>query len=337
VRVCWAILTLIGALAGPVPPARAATCAFDPSTASVTIEVGDGETGVIARSGDAITLNGAPCGSATVSTTDTIVVNGTGTPVEVEIDLSGGPFAPGATPEDGGGDTEIEFAINLPSGSPTVLISGSAGADAITVGAAGINLNATETTGDADVTIVGTPLIAVEGLAGTDVLSVAGGAGTGAPGAASLSGGDDDDELLGGLGGSTLDGGNGIDTGDYTSATGGVNANLATGVAGHGAGGTDQLAQIENLVGSRKADTLTGDAQANLLAGGHGADTISGHDAGDAIIGGDGRDRLFGQKGPDDLFGGPAKDQLDGGKAKDFCRGGPDPDSFVFCEAIQLN
>ena len=488
-RVLLTVLSTAATLVVVIPSAVASSCLFDKPTATATVDVGNAETASIARSGDAIALNGTPCGTATVSTTDSIVVNGSGTPAAVVIDLAGGPFAPGLTSESGG-DAEIEFTINLPTGAGVLRISGSSSADAITVGAGGINLNATEATGDADVTIVGSAPIEISGLAGADALSIAGGSGTGAPAVANLLGGDDDDQLFDALGGSTLDGGAGSDTADYTAAAGALTANLGTGVASLESG-TDQLALIENLTGSKKADTLAGDGaanilrggdgddllsgggdddtldggagidlvdftgasgavrvnlpgrtatgdgndiladienaigstfddemfgddaantlsggdgndsidggggddtldggvgtdlvdfgqsgtgvtvdlakgtatgdgddalsgfeavsgtaktdtiqgndQGNLLIGGSGADTISGRVGNDQIVAGNGRDLLFGGKGQDNLFGGPAKDQLDGGKGNDFCRGGPDPDSFVFCEAIQLN
>jgi len=86
---------LILAVVGLATPAQAATCTFTAPTA--TVDVPDGDVTAIARSGDAITVGGVPCGTATVTTTDTIVVNTPGFPLEVAIDLTGGPFAPGAS------------------------------------------------------------------------------------------------------------------------------------------------------------------------------------------------------------------------------------------------
>ena len=124
----------------------------------------------------------------------------------------------------------------------------------------------------------------------------------------SLQGGDSADTLSGGIGNDTLDGGNsasgnvGIDWVDYaylgsiTGQTSGVTATL------NGAGGTatvsltspaslitnsdvDTLINIENIYGSRFADSLTGDGMNNSLLGGLGNDSLSG---------GDGRDWLDG-------------------------------------------
>jgi Ca2+-binding RTX toxin-like protein len=284
--------TTVAALLVASPALAVPTCVFDAPTATVTIDVGNGETAAIARSGDAITLDGAPCDVATVTNTDAIVVNGTGIPAEVVIDLSGGEFAPGLTPETDTGNSEIEFTINLPAGSPTVRIVGSAGSDNIVSGAAGLNLNAIEAVGDADVLIVGLPTVIVGGEAGNDVLSVAGGSGTGAPSTASLDGGPDGDLLIGAAGGNSFTGGLGPDTIDYSSATQLVEANMVTGVVMHAASQLDQIAGIENLTGSPDGDTIIGDDVDNDLRGGDGADTLVGGGGNDAVDGGGGNDTV---------------------------------------------
>ena len=183
------------------PSALAATCTFDAITGTVTVDVGNGESVTIARSGDQIALDGASCDTATVTNTDTIAVAATGVPGVITIDLGGGAFAPGLTPETEAGP-EIEFVLTLPGGAPTVRILGAAGPDHVVVGALGINLDATEPVGDPDVTMTGGPALSVDGAGGNDTLSVAGGAGTGAPSAgAGLAGGGGDDLLLGATGG----------------------------------------------------------------------------------------------------------------------------------------
>jgi Ca2+-binding RTX toxin-like protein len=480
---------MLSALVVAVPASAAPTCMFDAMTGTVTVEVGNGETATIARSGDAITLDGTPCDVATVTNTDAIVVNGTGIPAAIVIDLSGGPFAPGQATESDGGDSEIEFTIVLPAGSPNVTVLGSADTDVLVAGAGGINLNAAESAGDADVLIIGLPAITLDGAAGPDTLSVAGGSGTGAERAATLDGGAGDDQLRGALGGSTFDGGDGVDTADYAAANG-VTADLSAGTVDHpgaqldqvaaienvdgspqqdrligdgganvlragdgadvitggggddtlngqvgldtadfsassggvtvslrshsangdgndslqeieavigspandslvgdpgpnvlsggggddtidgdtgddaldGGGGkdtvqfdftdagvdvdlrdgvatgsgADTLADIEQVTGTDKADTIHGDNGVNRLLGGSGRDSVYGHDGRDEVRGGDGNDLVFGQRGKDQVFGEKGKDQLDGGDGQDSCKGGPDPDSFVFCEKITL-
>jgi Ca2+-binding RTX toxin-like protein len=63
--------------------------------------------------------------------------------------------------------------------------------------------------------------------------------------------------------------------------------------------GTDTLAGIGQVFGSRHDDTITGDANANSLYGGPGTDTISGVAGDDTLDGGDGTDTLDGGLGTD--------------------------------------
>ncbi|WP_158637945.1 M10 family metallopeptidase C-terminal domain-containing protein [Sphingomonas ginsenosidivorax] len=139
----------------------------------------------------------------------------------------------------------------------------------------------------------------------------------------------------------TLDGGVGIDTASYASATSAVNVSLL--IAGNqntGGGGLDSLTSIENLSGSSFGDTLTGDAGANVLTGGFGNDTLNGGDGNDVLFGnqdndtlnggvgndtlygGQGDDALFGNQGDDILVGGLGNDQLFGGQGNDTLDGG---------------
>jgi hypothetical protein len=53
----------------PSTPAAASTCGFDAGSGTVTIDVGVSETATIVRSGDAIDVNAAACGTATVMNT----------------------------------------------------------------------------------------------------------------------------------------------------------------------------------------------------------------------------------------------------------------------------
>jgi Ca2+-binding RTX toxin-like protein len=88
--------------------------------------------------------------------------------------------------------------------------------------------------------------------------------------------------LIGGAGNDTLDGGDGTDTVSYAATGSSVVVNLSTG--GATGDGTDTLSNIENVIGSAYADTLTGSTGANVLDGGAGADTM---------IGGTGNDSYF--------------------------------------------
>lgn len=98
-----------------------------------------------------------------------------------------------------------------------------------------------------------------------------------------LYGEDGDDFLVGGAGDNNLDGGDGVDTADYSAAVAAVTVNLALGTASvNGLGGSDVIANIENVVGSDFADMLTGDGLDNSLDGGLGTDTMAGRDGDDA-------------------------------------------------------
>jgi Ca2+-binding RTX toxin-like protein len=99
-----------------------------------------------------------------------------------------------------------------------------------------------------------------------------------------LNGGDGNDTLIGGTGNDSLIGGNGTDTAYYYLVTGAVTANLATGIASDGEGGTDTLSQIENIQGSNTAgDNLTGNTGVNVLYGYGGADILTGGGGNDLL------------------------------------------------------
>ncbi len=113
-----------------------------------------------------------------------------------------------------------------------------------------------------------------------------------------VSAGDGADLIVGGdgAGNDAYDGGKGIDTVKYTSATAAISVNLAKGTASATAGGdaagigTDKLKGIENLIASDYADTLIGGKEPNLIEGGTGNDTIDGGLGKDTVVGGAGAD-----------------------------------------------
>jgi Ca2+-binding RTX toxin-like protein len=136
----------------------------------------------------------------------------------------------------------------------------------------------------------------------TDTLSsienIAGGSGSdrlvGDAGANTLSGGAGGDDTLSGLGGNDLlAGGTGRDLADYAYASAGLSATLGilgTATVTVGAGDTDTLVDIEDLVGGFGNDRLGGNLGANALSGGEGDDTLSGSVGNDTLLGGEGRD-----------------------------------------------
>lgn len=294
-RAFGAAMVLVLALLTLTAPAATAqaTCTFDEPTGVLQVSLVGGAAAVLARATDAITLDGVACGTATVTNTDTILVTGTGAgqPDDLTLDLAGGPFAPGLTAETDGGEPEIEISADLPGGGD-LRIGGADGNDVITLGAGGANLNADEAVGDADVTLTGPAVWSVEGRAGDDTISLAGGAGTGeATAGVSVHGGVGDDTVIDTVGGSTIDGGEGSDTIDYSTAQQ-VRVDLSTGSGRPGGGLEDSLISVEDVVGTPGADRLVGGDGANALSGGDGDDLLDGGKGADSLNGGQGSDTV---------------------------------------------
>ena len=129
-----------------------------------------------------------------------------------------------------------------------------------------------------------------------------------------LSGGLGDDILKGNLGNNTLDGGLSTgDTADYSWTTTGVAATLADSPANGsatGAGISDVLIGIENLIGGTGNDTLIGNATDNIIWGTAGDNTLSGGAGTNTLFGGTGNDTFIGGIGTDDFRGGGGNDVL---------------------------
>ncbi|MEZ5843277.1 MAG: cadherin domain-containing protein [Hyphomicrobiaceae bacterium] len=85
-------------------------------------------------------------------------------------------------------------------------------------------------------------------------------------------------------------GGGGNDRADYRNSSGGIVADLSTGIIQDGYGTTDTVTGIENVRGSEFDDTITGDANANRLEGRDGNDTLTGGGGVDTFAGGAGND-----------------------------------------------
>lgn len=137
-----------------------------------------------------------------------------------------------------------------------------------------------------------------------------------------------DDILSGGAGSDLLNGGGGTDLLTYETALGAVNANLQTGFATDGEGGTDTLYGIENIRGSSFNDTLTGDNLANRIEGLNGNDVINALGGDDTVYGGDGLDTIYGGDGLDTLYGDAGNDLLYGMNGNDVVRGGVGDDKI---------
>lgn len=91
-----------------------------------------------------------------------------------------------------------------------------------------------------------------------------------------------EDTLTGRGGADLLSGGEDLDTVSYAGAASGISADLSLGRVKQGTT-TDELQDVEGVIGSPFADDLVGNGVANLLVGGAGADRF---------IGGNGADRL---------------------------------------------
>ena len=124
---------VIGDDAPPPPPVTG--CTYDPVLKTAKATLAPGETATLVAAGGQIRFGTLPvaCGAATTTNTDTILVSGAAGSVEsITIDLSGGPFAPGATAESGA--SEIEISLLLGDAADLVTVLGTAGPDTISAG-----------------------------------------------------------------------------------------------------------------------------------------------------------------------------------------------------------
>ncbi len=177
----------------------------------------------------------------------------------------------------------------------------------------------------------------LSGFVGDDTLFGGGGDDT-------LLGDDGDDLLSGGAGADEIIGGNGADTASYSSAGAGVTLDLKAGTGTGGEASGDTFKDVENVIGTGFADTISGSDTDNtlnggggddslsgnggkdMISGGKGSDTISGGDAEDKLLGEDGNDDLFGDGDDDQIFGGSGRDSMEGGEGNDTLFGGNDND-----------
>lgn len=117
-------------------------------------------------------------------------------------------------------------------------------------------------------------------------------AGTGNTLANAITGGAGADTLTGGAGADTLDGGDGIDAVSYAAMTAGLTLNLATPAANTGDAQGDVLLNVELIVATTLADSLTGDGGNNWFQAGTGNDTLQGGGGADTLDGGAGTDTV---------------------------------------------
>jgi Ca2+-binding RTX toxin-like protein len=189
-------------------------CSYDPNSHSVNIQAPPTESDLVSyvlRAVDGqIFFQGAPCGDANVTNTDSIHFSGLPeeAPVIEEYVHLHLPFAPGFSPEPVG-LPEIEILLQFPSGAE-LNVYGTNAPDSVVRGDLGYNFNGDD---DVDVSENGTFGGSALGGTGADFISSAGGRGTGAPAPTEgLYGGRGADRLVDGPYTLTfLDGGRGID------------------------------------------------------------------------------------------------------------------------------
>ena len=329
---------------------------------TLTIDIPANGAAAVARNaaGEILVTGAGTCGGQqpTVNNVALIDVDGDAGGETLTIDLSAGPFAPGAPGGDTGPIEEIEWNVDLGAGEDELVILGSSGADTIRLGSLGVNLN---TDNDADIVLVGAELVTVNGGTGADVINGLGAAGNdpgrwpgvlhlnGEGGQDKLNGGLADDVLDGGLGADTLTalkqadgaddylGGAGTDTISYASRDLGVSVTLDLTANDGAAGENDDVRDVEILIGGKGDDVLDAGELSikNTLRGGIGDDDLYGGPNGDQLIGEAGADDLFGEAGKDTLNaqdGVTGNDTLDGGTEVDTCKRDAG-DSAVNCEA----
>src|SRR5688500_1307692 len=167
-----------------------ATCAFNATTAVVTIRV-DGIPATVSRTGlGVIRLNGDPCGGATTTNTDRIVIRGGALRDIVSLV---GDFAPGLTAE---ADALGEIEIQLNSIQVFTWVLGG-GDDTLVFLNGGLDFG-----GDGDVDVTGAIIGNIQGGQGNDLLDFSENGSN-----FTLGGGPGNDELIGGSGQNTLIGG----------------------------------------------------------------------------------------------------------------------------------
>jgi hypothetical protein len=272
-----------------IPDAQARTrCSYAGSPENVlTVRVTGDVLTVIERSREEILVvekrpRRCSGGVPTVLNTDVIRVRTRGLFAFADLDLGGGPFAPGATPEpEGASEIEVEFG----GPEPFNAVVGTSGPDEFhwgrQGGLVGLNLNPV-TAGDQDVDVTSTAsgfladVLIVDGAAGSDRIIPVPRSVRLHPGARST-GGRGDDLLVAARTGGHLEGEEGNDV-----LLGGRSFDELDGGAGR-----------DRLLGRGRADLIRGGLGRDLLFGGRGGDFLRDRDAKrDVMRCGSGRDRV---------------------------------------------
>jgi hypothetical protein len=193
-------VAVLAAMLWPSSSPAFVACTFDTGVMAIDLTENEDSVEIVRRGarihvvvstdeyGDGARIS-VPCsgGSPTVANTDLIRIDQAPEAEfgKVELNLSGGPLAPGATPEpDGTGEIEVEANMAAPFGA--LGITGTNAADTIDFGAVpgggfGANLNGSESVPDVDVRLNDVEVTGVFGEAGNDVIRASGAPGFSGP------------------------------------------------------------------------------------------------------------------------------------------------------------
>jgi len=340
-------ILLVWASAGTARAQSAATCSFDPGTATLTVNVnGISARLLAAKSSGEIRLDGGACGGATVTNTDSIQVNGGALSDELTLN---GNFAPGLTAE-ADASSEIEILFALGGGSDYVNVNLSSASNKLFLTAGGLDVG---NDGDEDITTAGTEFLTIDGGGGHDTINASAYSGTGAGGRLDLYGGpgndqltgdalnnriwgDDGNDILYGLAGNDrLYGGPGDDRlyggegNDWFFADATVDGSDVM-RGGPGADNADyhyrSVAVNLTLGNSLADDGEAGEGDSIELdvenaSGGNGDDVLVGSPRGNWLRGWGGNDEVYGGLGDDGVDGGEGNDHVDGEAGNDSVSG----------------
>jgi Ca2+-binding RTX toxin-like protein len=287
-------------------------CTWNSTTGAFTLAIPSGKVGSISmNAASQLTVNGAACPSTstiTASAVKTITVTGDNAGNEtLVLDFLNGTFSLGSSTATHGifvdlkGGTGDAVKVRMTNVTAEKVYCGST-----TMGATACNIN-NQTSSDV--------ITDIKTLTGVEALGFAlgGGAdefyGTGVTGTANatlanpvalpleLSGGDDNDVLVGGAKADAFSGGDGVDTVSYATRTAALTitidgtANDGDPTYSMGAGELDNVkADVETVTGGSGADTITGSANADTINGGAGDDIIAGGAGADTLNGDAGND-----------------------------------------------
>jgi Ca2+-binding RTX toxin-like protein len=303
------------------------TLDFSTSTDPIVATVGTTDT-TVSEVGDDGTVSFTGTTDATVTT----VIGTTGG--DTFIDESATSLI---TLEGGAGDDLYDLQ---PGSSIVVVEEANGGNDTFSFGRALYHINANLQTGlitDEKFNEVliqdrqGTRRGHVENLRGTDFSDAI----RGTDGDNVLFGGSGNDVIDGGGGNDTyvmLPGGNdvvidggGTDTLDYSGSNSGTGITLDLSRSNGSVQNIDSIGNtlalagvIENVFGTRWADTLSGGSNDNFLAGLGGNDRLMGQSGNDVLLGGSGDDDLVGGSDRDIVVGGLGADRLNAGAGQDI-------------------